>query len=300
MLGVSCRAFRVMCARYGAGLVYTPMVNIESLAEKRQELLDDYVDIAKDERPTSLQLVGNNQDKLKQSIELIKDYADIIDINFGCPDSDILGNKSGAFFIKHPEQLSKFINSAVDAANTKPITAKIRIGWDDNNINAIENSKIIEDAGAAAIAVHGRTRKQAYTGKANWNVIKQVKDKINIPVIGNGDVSSPELAKQMFDKTGCDFVMIGRGAIGKPFLFEQCNDFLEKGTYKNYNNINQRYDLFKEFLKEYDKQNRQKFSEIRQHAMWFTKGMKGSKQAKQNIMKMDAIDEIKEYFESLE
>lgn len=299
MLGVNCRAFRVLCRRYGAGMVYTAMVNVESIAEKKHDLIEDYVDISDEERPVAVQIVGHDTDKIKESVDIIQGYADIVDLNFGCCDPAVLANKSGAFLIKHPEQLSKVINAAADACNLKPLTAKIRIGWDNKSINAVETARIIEDAGASAIAVHARTRKQKYSGKADWDVIKQVKDSVNIPVIGNGDIFSPELAKRMIDKTRCDFVMVGRPAIGKPFIFRQIDLFLKGERYKDYDLPEQRYHLFNEFLKEYYNQKRQKFSEIRQHAMWFTKGMKGSKKAKNEIMGMSSVDEIKDYFEGM-
>ncbi len=299
MLGVNCRAFRIMCRQHGAGLVCSPMVNVESLKVKGKDLLDDYVDIAKEERPISVQIVGNRIDLIKDSVEFLQDHADIVDLNFGCCDQDVLANKSGAFFIKHPEQLSKVINAAADSCNLKPLTAKIRIGWDDKSVNAVEVAKMIEDAGAAAVAVHARTRKQGYSGKADWTVIRKVKESVNIPVIGNGDVTSPETAKMMIEKTSCDALMIGRGAMGRPWLFSQIKDFFESGRYDPHPGTKQRYALFKEFLGLYEQQRRQKFSEVKQHAMWLTKGMKMGKEAKNSLMRKDDVKGLKSVFERM-
>ena len=164
MLGVNCTAFRLMCRQQGAGLVYSPMIHSMRLlkGEKRETVID----FIKDERPLAIQIVGRNPEIMKESLQYIEPHADIIDINFGCPDKDILGQKMGAYFSKHPEQMEK-IMSAVAGATDKPVTAKIRIGWDSQHLNQNTAAKILEDAGAAAIAIHGRTTKQRYSGKAN-------------------------------------------------------------------------------------------------------------------------------------
>ncbi|MBW2965449.1 tRNA-dihydrouridine synthase family protein, partial [Candidatus Woesearchaeota archaeon] len=176
LLGVNCTAFRLMCHDFGAGLVYSPMIHSTGLV-KGEKNRDIWLDFVKEERPLAIQLIGRDPQMMVESLQYIEPFADIIDLNFGCPDKDILGQKMGAYFSKHPEQMTKII-SAVAGGTNKPVTAKIRIGWDSQHLNHCAAAKIVEDAGAAAIAVHGRTMKQQYSGKANWNSIKQVKEKV--------------------------------------------------------------------------------------------------------------------------
>lgn len=288
LLGVNCTAFRLMCRRMGAGLVYSPMIHSMGLV-KGEKNRDIWIDFLEEERPLAVQLIGRDPKVMVESLQYVEPYADMIDLNFGCPDNDILGQKMGAYFSKHPEQMTRMIE-AVAGATSLPVTAKIRIGWDSQHLNQNTAAKIVEDAGAAAIAVHGRTTKQRYSGKANWESIKQVKEKVGIPVIGNGDVWSADDAKRMLDTTGCDGVMIGRGAIGNPYLFKRCEALLKDGRKLPDQTTRQKGQLLLEFIKLYDRvQKTKRFSELKQHSMWFCTGAKAA--AKKRKLIADAEDE---------
>lgn len=293
MLGVNCNAFRLLCKKYGAGLVTTPMIHPDSLFNQKDKL-----DIIKEEKPVSVQLVGKNPEDMAKAASQLEEKADIIDLNFGCPDKEVLANQCGAFLVKHPEQIDKIVSKVIDAVNC-PVTAKIRIGWDSKSINAVEVAKKLEDLGIDAVAVHGRTRKQVYSGKADWNVISEVKDNVNIPVIGNGDVFKPEDYVNMLEKTNVDFVMIGRGAIGNPLIFENCLRLNHRKKFiKKDSGI--AYKLFNKFYEYYERYSlRDTFSEIRQHAMWFLKGIKDSANIRNELSKAQTVEEIKKIFENL-
>ncbi len=225
MAGVNCSAFRLICKEHGAGLVYSPMIVINQLVANPEKILE-IINPLKKERPLTIQLVGSDTKLMEQAVKIIDEYADIIDVNIGCPEKDILALKAGSFFIKHPEQLKKIIPAAINSTN-KPVTAKIRTGWDNNSINTVKVVKQLEDYGVSAITIHARTQKQKYTGKADWNEIKKAKENSNIPIIGNGDITKSEDAKKMIKQTKCDFVMIGRAALGNPYLFKQTAIYLE-------------------------------------------------------------------------
>jgi len=283
LLGVNCTAFRLMCHNYGAGLVYSPMIHALGLV-KAEKNRDIWIDFVEEERPLSIQLVGRDPEVMKESLQYIEPHCDIIDINFGCPDKDVLGQKMGAYFSKHPEQMTKIVE-AVASSTDKPVTAKIRIGWDSQHLNQNTAAKMIEDAGASAIAVHGRTTKQRYSGKANWEAIKQVKEKVNIPVIGNGDIWTADDAKRMMDHTGCDGVMIGRGGMGNPYLFQRCAALLTKGKKLPDETTAQKGRRLLEFIELYNKvQKIKRFPELKQHAMWFCTGAKGASKKRKAMM----------------
>lgn len=287
LAAVTNASYRMMCKNYGAGLTYVPLMDEDGVMQAFSRF-NDYID---DERPVGGQLVGASPQKLATAAKIIEPYSDLIDINFGCPDSAVVGKKAGSYHIKHPNKIHDIISS-VKAAVKLPVTAKIRIGWDNQSINHIKVAKIIEDAGADAITVHGRTKEQMYAGKANWTAIKQVKDKLDIPVIGNGDVINPITAKDMIEKTGVDGVMIGRAAMGNPFIFRQCNDYLANGHYDEFS-WNQKIEGFIEYVDYYKKyQNRYKFSELRTHALWFTKGIRESKVLRDSILRLEDEKEL--------
>ena len=298
--GVNCLAFRLQCKEFGASLVYTPMIHVNWLI--KEKCIPDSIELSKDEKPVAVQLIGNDPVTMKQAVEIVEQHApfiDMIDLNFGCPDGDVLGWKMGAYLVKHPEKISSLIQAATSATN-KPVTAKIRSGWDESSINCIEVGKMIEDAGASAVALHARTRKQVYEGKANWSLIQQLKETVNIPVIGNGDVSNGKLGKSLLTRTGCDMVMIGRGAIGYPFIFKECNHYLKTG--KEYRPTSkERHDAILQFIDYYKtKQQRYKFSELKQQVMWSFKWLKGSKSFRVDLMKTkdetELLNLVKAYF----
>lgn len=302
MAAVNCPAFRVLCKRYGAGLIYTPMMHCNGLVEiynkdieKAKEL---YINFEHEERPISAQLVGSDPKYLKQAAEILSEHADIIDINFGCPESNILAGKAGAFFIKHPEQMDKVLNAILNNTNL-PVTAKIRIGWDNSSINALEVCKKLEDFNLSAIAIHGRTKQQGYSGKADWEIIKKVKEKANIPIIGNGDVFKPGTAKAMLEQTRCDFAMIGRASLGNPFIFKRTSELLKTGKNTPEPTKEETLSSFFEFLELYEKQKRQNFSELRDHALWFTKGLENSKKMRPEIIKLQDKDSLIDYFKKI-
>jgi len=300
MAAVNCPAFRLLCKKYGAGLVYSPMIHCNSLThlwkDDKDKVFENFINFQKEERPIAAQIVGSDPKLMGEAARILSDYVDIIDINFGCCDADILGSKAGAFFVKHPEQMDKVVNSILENTNL-PITAKIRIGWDEKSINAVEVSKKLEGFGLAAIAVHARTKKQMFSGKADWDVIRKVKESINIPVIGNGDVFLPGSAKAMLEQTKCDFVMIGRAAMGNPFIFSRTKYLLEHGSNAPEPSGKDIKKCVFEFIKFYEGQKRQKFSELRDQMLWFVKGIDGARKIKQDIIclkeKSDLVDYLK-------
>jgi tRNA-dihydrouridine synthase B len=283
LLGVNCTAFRLMCRNHGAALIYSPMIHSQGLvsAERNRDTMIDFIE---EERPLTIQIIGRDPEIMAESLQYIEPYADMIDINFGCPDKDILGQKMGAYFSKHPEQMSKIISKITESTD-KPVTAKIRIGWDSQSLNHVKAAKIVEDAGAAAITVHGRTKEQHYSGKANWTAIKQVKEKVDIPVIGNGDVWKADDARYMIEQTKCDFVMIGRGAIGNPYLFTQCEALLKDSKDLPDQTTEEKGRALLEFIELYNKvQKIKRFSELKQHALWFCTGAEGASKKRKVLM----------------
>ena len=219
---------------------------------------------------------------------------DIIDINMGCPVPKIaVRSQAGSALLKNPEKIGEIVKAVVEAVSV-PVTVKIRSGWDENNINCVEVAKIIEASGASAITLHARTRSQGYSGNADWSLIKQVKEAVNIPVIGNGDVTNPELAKKMLDETGCDAVMIGRGVLGNPWLIRDCVSYLDNGTYENNVSLEEKIDMLKKHFELLLKDKNEKVAllEIRSHALWYLKGLEGSAKIKNLICGSKSADEI--------
>lgn len=231
MAGVSNIAFRKICKEMGAGLVVAEMVSDYALHYENKKTFN-LLTMDKDESPISQQIFGSNLEYLVKAAKYLDEYTtcDIIDINMGCPVPKVaMKSQAGAALLKDPEKIYEIVK-AVKNEVKKPVTVKIRSGWDFNSINAIEVAKMIEKAGADAITIHARTRSQGYSGTADWQVIKDVKNAVNIPVIGNGDVTNGLLAKKMLDETGCDAVMIGRGAMGNPWIFREINHYLKTGN----------------------------------------------------------------------
>ncbi|MEK6816574.1 MAG: tRNA-dihydrouridine synthase [Nanoarchaeota archaeon] len=283
--GVNCLAFRLLCKEYGAGLVSTPMIHVNWIVKEGGMPPD--IELSKPERPVMVQLVGSDAKLMRKAAEIVEPYADVIDINCGCPVFDAVKLGMGGYLMKRPETIGKMV-SAVCSATNKPVTAKIRSGWDGKHLNFLGVGKMVEDNGASGITLHARTVKQGYSGVADWNSIKMLKDRLNIKVIGNGDAMDGKLARKMIDDTNCDFVMIGRGAMGYPFIFRECLDEKYRPT------IDERKDCVTKFMKLYEsKQKHHNFSELRQHMMWMLKGLHGASRLRAQLTSVKDIEALK-------
>lgn len=293
MAGVTDMPFRILCKEQGCGLVYTEMVSAKGMHYEDQKssqltLLHD------EETPGAVQIFGSDPEIMAETAQkLNKSNASIIDINMGCPAPKITKNGEGSALMKRPELAARII-AAVVSVSQKPVTVKIRKGWDDASINAIEMARLAEGNGASGVAVHGRTREQYYSGKADWSIIKQVKEAVSIPVIGNGDVSGPVEARRMFDETGCDAIMVGRGAQGNPWIFRQINKYLEEGILIPAPSAEEKIETIirhMNMLIDY-KGEKTGILEMRSHIAWYIKGLRDAAYTKQKIFKMTDREEI--------
>lgn len=296
MAGICNNAFRKIIKEMGAGLICAEMVSDKALvydSKKTKELL--YLEDI--ERPISQQIFGSDVDTFVEAAKIVYKLTkpDIIDINMGCPVPKVaLKSQAGAALLRDPDKIYEIVSS-VRKAVPCPITVKIRSGWDSNNINAVLVAKVCEKAGASAITVHPRTRMQGYQGKADWNIIKEVKQNVKIPVIGNGDITSSFLAKKMLDETGCDAVMIGRGALGNPWLIKEIVAYLEDATIlpepSYHDRINMCYKHLDYLLK--IKSEKVSILEMRSHVSWYLKSLPGNTSVKKEIMNAKNSEEIK-------
>lgn len=306
MAGVCNSAFRRIIKEMGAGLLYAEMVSDKALVynnEKTKEMLY----MTEDERPISQQIFGSDKESFVEAAKIIEEsmHPDIIDINMGCPVPKVaVKSQAGSALLKDPDKIYEIVKAVKEAVNV-PVTVKIRSGWDKNSINAVLVAKTCEKAGASAIAVHPRTRSQGYSGKADWNIIKEVKEAVNIPVIGNGDILSAKDAKKMIDETGCDAVMIGRGTLGNPYLIKQVVRYLEDGVLLKDENPIERMETC---LKHFDyllkiKSEKVATLEMRTHAAWYLKGLPNGVNVKKRLYELKTKEEfistITEYMENL-
>lgn len=300
MAGVTDLPFRLLCKEQGAGLLCMEMVSAKGIMynNKNTKFL---LTIDERERPVSLQLFGSDADIISEQAKRIEELPfDILDINMGCPVPKIVNNGDGSALMKNPLLAGEIIEKTACAIQ-KPVTVKIRKGFDEEHINAVEMAHIAQESGAAAIAVHGRTREQYYSGKADWEIIRKVKEAVKIPVIGNGDVWTPQDAIDMRKQTGCDGVMIGRGAQGNPWIFkqilhyEQTGELLEKPSPQEVTEMILRHAKMQmEFKGEYTGMH-----EIRKHAAWYTAGYKNSAKLRGKINETETYEELKELLSHL-
>lgn len=295
MAGIGNSSFRKIIKKMGAGLIYAEMVSDKALFYKNKKTVD-MLYMEDMERPITQQIFGSDKESFVEAAKFIYDNMrpDIIDINMGCPVPKVaVRAQAGSALLKNPEKIREIVSSVV-AAVPIPVTVKIRSGWDINSINAVEVAKICEEAGASAICVHPRTRSQGYSGKADWSIIKTVKDSVSIPVIGNGDVVDIYSAKRMIDETGCDLVMIGRGVLGNPWLIKEINAYLEDGIVLPSPSFDERIDMCLEHLNNLYELKNEKLAvlEIRNHIAWYLKGMPNSNEIKNKIFLQKNISAI--------
>lgn len=294
MAGVCNAAFRLTVKEFGAGLVCAEMISDKALLfgnEQTRRML--YID--ENERPLSLQISGGEKETLVEAAKYVDQNttADIIDINMGCPVSKIIRCEAGARWLLDSEKIYGMVSAVVENVS-KPVTVKMRIGWDSEHIYAVENAKMAEKAGAAAISMHGRTREQMYEGEADWDIIRQVKAAVNIPVIGNGDVTSPELAEKMLEETSVDAIMIGREALGNPWMIYRTAHYLETGELPGEPEMEEKMEVLKLHMDRliHLKGERVAVMEMRKHASWYLKGIKGNGNMRKLINQSETRDAV--------
>ena len=301
MAGVCNSAFRKIVKEMGCGLIYAEMVSDKALMYENKKT-EDMLYMEEVERPIVQQIFGSDKESFVIAAKRIREIMkpDIIDINMGCPVPKVaIKSQAGSALLKNPQKIKEIVSAVVYAVDV-PVTVKIRSGWDFNNINAVEVAKICEEAGASAITVHGRTRSQGYSGKVDLDIIKKVKEAVSIPVIGNGDVVDIESAKKMFEYTGCDAIMIGRGVLGNPWLIRELVSYFENGTILDKPTYEEKIEMCLKHLNYLLKIKNEKISvlEMRSHIAWYLKRMPNNILIKEEVFKATTVDEIKKILNS--
>lgn len=296
MAGVSDPALRLLCKKMGAGLVVTEFTSIHSIIAKEQQLkekkktIQNFIEYSEQERPLSVQLFGSDIAAIEKAAKIVEPFFDIIDYNMGCPAPHITQQMAGGALLQEVNLTRKIFQTLVNAVD-KPVTLKIRAGITQASRYLFRDiAQLAQDTGIQMITLHPRTVNQGYSGNADWSLIKELKDNVRIPVVGNGDVCTPEDAKQMLEQTGCDYVMIGRAAMGNPFLFKQINDYLQTGTYQP-TTLNEKIDAFIDYLS-LASQYKIKFSNLKGQAMRFTKGLIGATKLRKQITFSKTNDDL--------
>ena len=294
MAGVTDLPFRKICRRYGAGLVYSEMVSAKGLYYNDKKTAD-LMRIDDEERPCAIQIFGSDADIMAEVIpKVMAVKPDIIDINMGCPAPKIIKGGAGSALMKNPELAGKIIKSVSEAVEI-PVTVKIRTGWDSDNINAVDMALIAEENGAAAITVHGRTKEQMYAPGIDIETIIKVKQSVKIPVIANGDIDSVQSAALMYEKTGCDLIMVGRGALGRPWIFSQINAYLSECRVLPDPPVTERMLVMLRHVEKICAYSGERIGlrEARKHALWYTKGVRGAAEYRRQLSTIQTLDELK-------
>nr|WP_308565303.1 tRNA dihydrouridine synthase DusB [uncultured Peptostreptococcus sp.] len=300
MAGVTDLPFRLICKELGCGLLYTEMINAKALCydDKNTKKMLNILD---EEHPVAVQIFGSEPEFMGKATQILNDYPnEILDINMGCPAPKVVKNGDGSALMRNPKLAGQVLDQVVKNSK-KPVTLKIRKGWDDNSVNALEIAKIAEDCGICAITIHGRTREQYYSGQADWDIIGEVKSQISIPVIGNGDVTSVEDAIRIKDHTGCDAIMIGRGAQGNPWIFKRIDHYMKTGQLLDPPSKDEKIDIAIKHMDLAIKEHGEYVAvrEMRKHIGWYLKGMKHSARFRDQINHMvtakEVIDTLNQY-----
>ncbi len=291
MVDINDIAFRLLCKKYGCELTYTQMISTTSIVRQDPSFLKT-MDLIPEEKPYAIQLFGQDPDEIvKAALFMEEKYQpSVIDLNMGCPAHRIVKQGAGSALLIKPQKVAEIVKKVSSKLNT-PFTVKIRLGEDEKKIVALDVAKICEQNGAAALAVHGRTVKQGYSGKSDWSMIKLVKDSVSIPVIGNGDIVTPLDAKRMLDETGCDYFMIARGAMKMPFIFRQVNQYLSTGKYDEFTSIEKKKMILSYF--ELAQKHNVEFERVKVHSQHFTVGEEGGGKLRDQITHSKSIDEIR-------
>ena len=302
MAGVTDKPFRIICKKFGPGLVCTEMGSSRAMFHNDQKTKRLF-DTEGEKRPVSFQIFGSDEETLAYATKYVSGFADIIDFNMGCPAPKVVKNGDGSRLLLDLLKAKKMIETVVNNSSV-PVTLKFRTGWDKDHIVATDVAKIAEECGVSAITIHGRTRSEYYSGKANLEIIRKVKESVNIPVIGNGDVVDEISAKEMFEKTGVDGIMIGRGSFGNPWIFREIKYYLETGEFLDKPKNTEKLEIIKEHINlAVEQKGEIAIKELRKHIAWYVKGLKNSSEFRNNINKIETKEELEkaleEYFKSL-